>query len=159
MVFKGPAGFQRVIFIVMNVAIGILVSIALTVLIMQQPLTVMGIGISTLTSFFIGYAVSDLVPAMAWGQALAQKMGLKGGIGAHFVSSAVLAFFMGTFILLFMAFINVFPVAGFEGAAGFFAGAYLLVLAVAYAAILIFLPVAMKIAGAVSGFNPAQAAQ
>lgn len=155
MVFKGPAGFQRVIYITMNIVIGILLSIALTALVMHQPLNALSIAISALTSFFIGYVVSDLVPAMSWGQALAGRMGLT-GIAAHFVSSAVLAFFMGTFILLFMAVINVLPTAGIGGFAGFFVGSYPLVLAAAYVAILIFLPLAMKLASSVSGFNPAQ---
>lgn len=155
MVFKGPAGFQRIIYIAMNVVIGILLSTALTVLVMHQPLSVLGVAVSALTSFFIGYVVSDLVPAMAWGQSLAGRMGLK-GIGAHFVSSAVLAFFMGTLILLFMAVINVLPEAGVEGFAGFFASAYLLVLAAAYVAILVFLPLATRLATSISGFDPAQ---
>lgn len=154
MVFKGPAGFQRIIYIVMNIVIGLLLSIALTVFVMHQPLSVLGIAISTLTSFFIGYVVSDLIPAMAWGQALAGRMGLTGA-AAHFISSAVLAFFMGTLILLFMAVINVLPTAGIAGLAGFFIGAYPLVLVAAYVAILVFLPLAMKIAISISGFNPA----
>lgn len=154
MVFKGPAGFQRVIYIVMNIVIGILLSIALTVFVMHQPLSVLGIAISALTSFFIGYVASDLIPAMAWGQELAGRMGLT-GVAAHFISSAVLAFFMGTLILLFMAVINVLPTAGVTGLVGFFISAYPLVLIAAYVAILIFLPLAMRIATSISGFNPA----
>lgn len=157
MVFKGPAGFQRVIYIVMNIVIGILIGSALTVIIMRQPITPTGLFTSTLTSFFIGYVVSDLIPAMAWGRMLAGRMGLRNNIAAHAVSSAVLAFFMGTFILLFMAIINVLPVGGLEGVIGFFVGAYLLVLVVAYVSILIFLPLATKLAIAISKFDPAQA--
>ena len=55
-----------------------------------------------------------------------------------------------------MAVINVLPTAGIGGFAGFFVGSYPLVLAAAYVAILIFLPLAMKLASSVSGFNPAQ---
>ena len=87
---------------------------------------------------------------------LAQRMGLRNGLAVHAVSSAVLAFFMGTFILLFMSIINVLPVGGLAGVAGFFIGSYLLVLAVAYLSILIFLPFASKLASTISKFNPAQ---
>lgn len=157
MVFKGPAGFQRIVYIVMNVVIGVVVTLCLNLLVTHEPIVFAGFLQSVVLSFFIGYCASDLVPAMAWGQKLAAKLGLVGGVGAHFVSSAVLAFFMGTIILFFCAFINVFAAAGMLAVLGFFASAYGVVLLAAYASILVFLPIGMKIARAISGFDPAAA--
>lgn len=155
MVFKGPAGFQRIIYIIMNVVIGIVVSLCLTAFVMHAPITFPGILQSTVLSFFIGYCCSDLVPAMAWGQALAKKMGVKNGVAVHFISSAVLAFFMGTLILFFCAFVNVFTTAGIAGVLGFFLSAYPLVLLAAYVSILVFVPLGSKIAAGITGFDPA----
>lgn len=157
MVFKGPAGFQRIIYIFMNVVIGIVLSMCLMAFVMHVPVTPIGVIQSAALSFFIGYVVSDLIPAMAWGQMLAAKIGAK-GLAAHLISSAVLAFFMGTFILFFCAFINVVTAAGMMGVLGFFISAYPLVLAAAFVCIAAFLPAAMKLAVAISGFNPAAAA-
>ncbi len=157
MVFKGPAGFQRIIYIVMNLVIGILVGAAVTLFVVHAPLTLTGMIVSMALSFFIGYSVSDLVPAMAWGQALVAKLGVKNPIAAHFISSAVLAFFMSVLILFFMAIINILGVGGFEAVLGFFVSAFPLVLAVVYVAILVFVPIGSKLAAAISGFNPSQA--
>lgn len=159
MVFKGPAGFQRIIYIIMNVVIGVVVSLCLMAFIMHAPITFEGVLQSTALSFFIGYSCSDLVPAMAWGQMLAGKLGVRNGIGVHFISSAVLAFFMATLILFFCAFINVFTTAGMPGVIGFFVSAYPLVLFAAYVSILVFVPIGSKIAAGVSGFDPASAGQ
>lgn len=154
MIFKGQAGFQRVIYIAMNVVIGVVLSACITIFVMGAPITVEGLAPSVVTSFFIGYTVSDLVPALDWGYALAEKLGAKGRVAVHLISSAVLAFFMGTLILLFMAFLNVFAQGGMAGVVSFFASAYGLVLVAAYACILAFLPLVMKLAGAVTGFRP-----
>ena len=156
MVFKGPAGFQRIVFIIMNIAMGIAITLILNIVVLHAPITLVGMVQSVALSFFVGYTASDLVPAMDWGRALAAKMGLTNGIGAHLVSSAVLAFFMATIILFFCALINVLTTAGMAGVMGFFMMGYPVVLAVAFVAIVLIVPLAMKIAVALSGFDPAQ---
>lgn len=156
MLFKGPAGFQRIIYIIMNIVIGIVVSLCLMIGVMQVPVTPDGLLKSVVLSFFIGYTVSDLVPAMNWGNALAAALKVRNQLGAHFISSAVLAFFMGTFILFFCAYINIYDLAGMPGVIGFFISAYWLVLLAAYVSILIFVPLGGKVATAISGFDPAK---
>lgn len=157
MVFKGPAGFQRVVFVIMNIVMGIVITLSLNLLVLHAPVTVEGMAQSLVLSFCVGYTVSDLIPAMTWGQMLAAKLGLKGGFGAHIVSSAVLAFFMATLILFFCALVNVITVAGMPGVLGFFVSSYPIVLLMAFIAIVIFVPLAMKAATAISGFDPTQA--
>ncbi|WP_165173434.1 hypothetical protein [Adlercreutzia sp. ZJ242] len=155
MVFKGPAGFQRIVYIIMNVVMGIVITVCLNVLVLHAPITVDGMLTSCVLSFAVGYTVSDLVPAMDWGRALAAKLGLKpGSLGTHLVSSAVLAFFMGTLILFFCALVNVLSVGGIQGVLGFFMMGYPIVLAAAFVAIVLCVPAAMKVAAAISGFDP-----
>ncbi len=156
MLFKGPAGFQRIIYIIMNIVIGIVVSLCLMICIMHVPITPDGLLKSVVLSFFIGYTVSDLIPAMSWGNALVSALKVKNSLVAHFISSAVLAFFMGTFILFFCAYINIYDMAGMSGVFGFFISAYGLVLLAAYISILIFVPLGGKVATAISGFDPAK---
>ncbi len=156
MVFKGPAGFQRIVYIIMNIVVGVLVTLALNLLVLHAPITPAGMIQSVVLSFFVGYTVSDLVPAMTWGRMLAAKMGMRDGLGAHLISSVVLAFFMGTFILFFCALINVLTVGGMPAVIGFFISGYPVVLAAAFVAIVLFVPLAMKVGAAISGFNPAE---
>ena len=158
MLFKGPAGFQRIIYIIMNIVIGIVVSLCLMIGVMQVPVTADGLLKSVVLSFFIGYTVSDLIPAMNWGNALAAALKVRNPLGAHFISSAVLAFFMGTFILFFCAYINIYDLAGMPGVIGFFISAFWLVLLAAYVSILVFVPLGGKVATAISGFDPAKGA-
>ncbi len=156
MLFKGPAGFQRIIYIIMNIVIGIVVSLCLMVAIMHVPITPDGLLKSVVLSFFIGYTVSDLIPAMKWGNALASALKVRNPLGAHVISSAVLAFFMGTFILFFCSYINIYDLAGMAGVFDFFVSAYGLVLLAAYISILVFVPLGGKVATAISGFDPAK---
>ena len=155
MVFKGPAGFQRIVYILMNVIIGIVMSTCITLFVLKAPLTPGGIIQSSVLSFFIGYTVADLVPAMTWGQLLAATIGVR-KLAAHVVSSAVLAFFMGTFILLFCAIVNTLAEGGPMAVAGFFVSAYPIVLAVAFVCVVAFLPLCVKVATCLSGFDPAK---
>lgn len=159
MVFKGPAGFQRIVFVIMNVVVGICVSLALTVVVMGAPIDPVDLVRSIVLSFFVGYTVSDLVPGMAWGKMLAAKLGFPKGIVNHLISSAVLAFFMGTFILFFCGFINLIMVGGMPGVGGFFLMAYPTVLIVSFIDIVVFVPPSMKIAAAISGFDPDAASE
>lgn len=159
MVFKGPAGYQRVIYIIMNLVIGLAVNLVLSMLVTKTPITTTGLVQGIALSFFIGYSVSDLVPAMAWGQTLAAKLKIRNPLGTHFVSSLVLTFFMATLILFFCALINILTVAGLDAVIGFFLMAYPLVFVVVYAIILVFVPIGAMIAKSISGFDPSQQPQ
>ncbi len=149
----------------MNIWMNVFLNIALNVAV---PLVVQGAtgatGLLTPIGFIqgmvmgllLGYACGDLIPAKAWGDKLAAKLNLK-GVAAHLVSCAVLALVFVTALLFTISFINNVVTSGIMGVIGFFVMVYPGVLASAYAAIVLTLPLAVRLSVACSGFDPAKA--
>lgn len=163
MIFKGPAGFGRVIGIVLNTVMCAILSIYVLWVVQNIPgnenlpiLTPLGFLVSFIESFAVGYIVGDLIPALSWGQKLAGAIKAK-GLAAHFVSVAILALVMVTCISFICMFTTNVQTLGMAGVIGLWSMIYPVLLIAGYIALLISVPIAMKIAKAVSGFDPTAA--
>ena len=154
---KGPIGFGRMVNLVMNILMGI--SISLVVLIsVHAPLTPDVVVQSWFCSFIIGYTFGDLIPIASLGPAICGKLGIRGGAGFYIINSICLAIYFGTVILFGMSIINNLATAGWGAVFGFFAMMWPIVAIAAIIFVLAYLWLAQLIAKGVSGFDPAKAA-
>lgn len=158
---KGPIGFARFTSLFMSVFIGIVLGIVLLVLgqdvsAMSPEQIVLSIVQSLAMSIPIGYAVSDFLPSMQIGERLADAIGAK-SVARHLVVSLVLGVVNITIILALCMIIVFLAGAGFSGAFGAFASLWLPAVIAGTIAIAVTLPLAKKIASAISGFSPAEA--
>lgn len=118
------------------------------------PFSIVLFGQYVLISLGIGYVLSDWIPAYAIGQMVARKMGIKNKFLIHAVAVVVLD---GIFVTL-CSFLNCFAAFGADllqpwlGCLPFYLG-------FGYIALLIALPIGMKLATAISGFDPEAALQ
>lgn len=101
MLFKGPAGFARLMNIFLNIILGIGIACILMGIMTKQTgmqiLTPFNVFCSLVVSFCVGYFVGDIYPGLIWGAKLAQKMHL-GKAGTYVVMCVVMGLGMGLFI-------------------------------------------------------------
>ena len=161
---KGPSGFGRIVNGVMNIIMCAILSIYVLWTVQNLPgnealpiFTPLGFLVSFVTSFCVGEFVGDHVPGLAWGQKLAGALGVKSKVGVHFISVAVLALVMITSISFICTWINNIQGAGWDGTFAAWIMVYPFLLASGYVVELIMLPLAMKMAAAISGFDPSKA--
>lgn len=155
---KGPIGFGRMVNLVMNIIVGLAVSLVVLVCV-HAPLIPNIIVQSWFCSFVIGYSFGDLIPIASLGPAICRKAGIRGGAGNYIISSVCLGLYFGTVILFGMSIINNLSTAGWIAVFGFFGQMWLIVAVSAVVFVLVFLWLAQAIAKGVSGFDPAQAAR
>lgn len=163
-VLKGPAGFGLIMNMTMNLILGLVLSVVVLSTIQGLPGNE-GLPIFTPVSFFVGAVqamivgvfVGDLFPALQWGQKLAGALHVKNKVGAHFIVSLVLAFVMATCITFLCMFLNNFQTGGMQMVIGGWLAIYPVTLGCAYPLVLVALPLVMKMATSISGFNPATA--
>lgn len=155
---KGPIGFGRVVNIVMNIILGLCMSLVM--------LTAAGVPLlpeivieAWFASFCIGYSFGDIIPVASWGPALCAKLNLRGGIGFYLINSVILGVYFGTIISFGNMLINNLPTLGWAAVFGGFVASWPLVALSAVVLVIIFLWLAQKIAKAISGFDPAAAAR
>jgi len=144
--------FGMILSLFMNIIMGsVLTLIAFKV--GGVPFSAVLFGQYVLISLGLGYVLSDWIPAYAIGQMLASKMGIKNNFLIHAVAVAVLD---GIFVTL-CSFLNSFAAFGADlfqpwlGCLPFYLGS-------GYIVLLIVLPIGMKLATAISGFDPVAAA-
>ena len=154
---KGPIGFGRMVNLVMNILMGIAISLVVLVIV-KAPLTPDVIIQSVFCSFCIGYTFGDLVPISNLGPVLCGKLGIEGGAGMYIINSVCLGLYFGTVILFGMSIINNLSTAGWGAVFGFFGSMWPIIAVAAIAFVLVFLWLAQLIAKSVSGFDPAKAA-
>lgn len=166
MILKGPAGFGRVVNAVMNVIMCSILSFYVLWTVQNIPgnealpiLTPLGFFVSLVESFCVGMLVGDFLPALSWGQRLAKALHAKGRIGSHFISVFVLALVMITSISFVCTWLNNVQTAGMAGTWEAWLMVYPFLLVSGYVVELISLPLAFKIAAAISGFDPSMVAQ
>ncbi|WP_234122553.1 hypothetical protein [Clostridium hydrogenum] len=131
----------------MNLIIGIVMTtVALNLL---HAVSLIAFFQNVILSLGIGYLVGDLLPAVAWGDKLANALGCKNKFLRHLVSSLVIGFCLITVISLICQFIafgtGMMPI-WLKCIPYFYVFGTL--------AILIAIPIVLKIAILLTGFNP-----
>lgn len=96
---------------IINIFVGVAVCVVLGLYIqyVNNAFTPALIFHGVVSSFFVSYFIGDIIPGKAWGDLLAEKMGLKQGITQHFISTIVLAFCMVTPISFLSTYVSVGP--------------------------------------------------
>ena len=151
---KGPIGFGRVVNIVMNIILGLCMSLVM--------LTAAGVPLLpeiVIEAWFASFCIGDIIPVASWGPALCAKLNLRGGIGFYLINSVILGVYFGTIISFGNMLINNLPTLGWAAVFGGFVASWPLVALSAVVLVIIFLWLAQKIAKAISGFDPAAAAR
>lgn len=154
---KGPIGFGRLVNLVMNIILGICMSLVILVAV-GAPLLPEVVIEAWFASFCIGYAFGDIIPIASAAPAICRAIGTRSPIVLYIVSSIVLGLYFGTIILFGNALINNLPTMGWGAVFGFFVGYWPIVAVAAIVLVAIFLWLAQRIAAAISGFDPAKAA-
>ena len=163
MVFKGPAGFGRVMNIVMNI---VLCSCFSTYALwaaqhvpanVDQPIfTPIGVFVSIVMSFCVGMTIADLFPSFLWGPKLADRIGLK-GIAAYALAVLIVTIVMVTAMSFRCTWMNNVQRGGMEVVMRSFISTYPVMFIGGYIIEFIITKPAMKLATAISGFDPARA--
>ncbi len=159
---KGPAGFGLIMNVTMNLILGLVLSVVVLTIMQGVPgneeipiFTPISYLVAVIQATIVGVFVGDLLPALQWGQKLAGSLHVKNKIGVHFITSFVLAFVMATSITFICMFLNNFQTGGIEMVVSAWFLIWLPALICAYPLVLITLPLIMKMASSISGFNPA----
>lgn len=158
MKFKGPEGFERVISLQINLIVGMIVSACILTSLQGLPESLDDVSArflpwaqSTILSFFVGFAMTDLLPTMKWSLQLIGHFRIKNAFACHVIKSVVIGSIMGTCILFFCSLINNI-VSG--GVMDFFWAQLLVVLAGAVGTVFVFLKPVTFVARTVTGFDP-----
>lgn len=114
--------------------------------------------VSFIDSFFIGMFIGDWIPAHGWGMKLAAALKIKNRVGQHLISVAILCFCMVTCVSFLATYISNIQTAGWDGVIASWLMVYPALLGLGYVLQVLTLPLAFKIAAAISGFDPAKAA-
>ena len=161
MIFKGPGGFGRVLNIVMCIVMCVVLSVIILSTMQGVPgnetlpiFTLLGFGVSFLMSFCVGYVVGDLFPALSWGRKLCDAFHIENKIAVHAVSSFVLAFTLITLVSVSCVWMTNAQSLGLDACVGIWMMVYPPLLGAGYLVILVILPLAMRLASAISGFDP-----
>ncbi len=164
MVFKGPAGFGRIVNALMNLIMCAVLSAYVLWSVQNVPgneglpiFTPIAFFVSWVDSFCVGMFIGDFVPGLAWGNKLADALHVKNKVGRHFVSVLVLAFVMITSISFICTWINNVAAGGMAAVVQSWLMVYPFLLCSGYVVELVSLPICMKAARAISGFDPAAA--
>jgi hypothetical protein len=150
---KGPIGFGRTVNLVMNIILGLCMTLVILVAV-GAPLAPEAIIESWFASFCIGYTFGDLIPIASAGPAICKALKMRNPIGFYVINSIVLGAYFGTIILFGNALINNLPTMGWGAVFGFFMGFWPIAVGAAIVLVIIFLWLAQKIAASVSGFDP-----
>lgn len=164
MIFKGPGGFGRIVNILMCTIMCIVLSLIILTIIQNIPgnealpiLTPLGFAVSFVMSFAVGFVVADILPLLTWGHKLCAAIGIKNKVVVHFISCFILAFGLITCVSIACVWITNVQTLGLDASIAIWTMVYPPMLGVGYVVILITLPLMMKIATAISGFNPQEA--
>ena len=150
---KGPIGFGRTVNLVMNIILGLCMTLVILVAV-GAPLAPEAIIESWFASFCIGYTFGDLIPIASAGPAICKALKMHNPIGFYVINSIALGAYFGTIILFGNALINNLPTMGWGAVFGFFMGFWPIAVGAAIVLVIIFLWLAQKIAASVSGFDP-----
>lgn len=166
MIFKGPGGFGRVLNIGMCAVMCVVLSLIILTTLQNLPgneqapiFTFVGFWVSFVMSFCVGYVVGDVFPALAWGQSLCRALRIKNKAATHIISSFVLAFVLITLVSVACVWITNIQAMGLDGSIGIWLLVYPYLLGIGYLVIVLILPLIMRLATAISGFDPKEMPQ
>ncbi len=135
---------------IINLFLNIILCVSLSCYVLSHNglLTLETFIVSFVSSFCIGYTIGDLVPGKMWGDKVAAALGLRANsLVAHFVSTILLAFVMVTSIS-FLA--NLVALGVNEHMIRAWLSLYPILWLGGYLLLLIFLPIGIKIAAALT---------
>lgn len=158
MPYKGLLGFKRMTNLFMNLFMGLVLGIVLLFLIndvstMNAQSTARTYVQSLIMSVFVGYALGDFIPALDIGRQCAGRLHMKRGWSKHLVMSFIVAVINVTLILCICMIIVLFREGGIDAVAMMIVQTWLPAVLAGFVAISVFLPLAMKMAAAISGFQ------
>jgi len=163
MIFKGPGGYGRIVNGFMNVLMCAALSFYVLWTVQNIPgnealpiLTPLGFFVSFVQSFCVGMFVGDWVPGHAWGVKLATALKIKNKVVHHMVSVVVLAFVMVTSISFICTWLTNVQTMGMAGVWASWTMVYPVLLVGGWCILALALPVAFKLAAAISGFDPSK---
>lgn len=159
---KGPQGYATIVNIAMNVLLGLIISIAVLLYMgtfMPVPLTAEAVIGSTVSSFFVGFAVGMLLPIMDWAFAIIGALKVKNGFVQYLIIACTLGACMGVCITCGNAIISQIGVGGWPAVGGFIASFIGFIVLCAVALVIVFLKPVQIMAAKISGFDPAAAMQ
>ena len=156
----GPAGFGECMNIFMNIAMGIIITLAINICVcMQVGMNIMtpeAVIASWFSSFVIGYTAGELGDPMGWAMKLAAKV-KAGGFVTWVIQAVVLGTYFGMIILAGNMLVNNLAAGGVAAWLGGFATWAVFVEICAVIAVFVIIKPCMALSASVSGFNPAQA--
>ncbi|MBQ9003605.1 MAG: hypothetical protein IJ087_17300 [Eggerthellaceae bacterium] len=150
---KGPVGFGKLVNLLMNLAMGLIVSIAV-LLSSGAPLNDVTIVPAWLSSFVLGYAAGDIVPISKWCNSAAAHVSRGSRIIAHLIISLFMGIYFGMVILAGNSIINALPGGDWLAVGSFFISNIVTVLVTAVVTVCIILQPMQIFAAKISGFNP-----
>ena len=161
--FKGPAGFGRIVNIVMNV----LLCAALNYYVLwynQQllgpdvpVLTLFGWFVSFVQSMFVGITFGDLVPGFAWGHKVAAALGVKNPTAAYVIACCVHALVLVSLISFICTWLASVQTAGMAGVIAGWNAIWPMAVLLGAIILILFMNPVMKMASKASGFDPTAA--
>lgn len=157
--YKGPAGYGRIMNFVMNLLITIcFVIMNLWIAQSYEPnapiFTPINFMLNLVTGFGVAYTVGDTLPLVNLGNKAAAHF--KNRVASTLVSTAVMAFLFATILSLVLGWVNNFLRLGAIGTFFAWLSGYPLTLLVAFVVVLAAVPVGSAIARSISGFDPRQ---
>lgn len=159
--YKGPIGFGRLANMLMTAIMCAILGVYILWTNQNLPgneaapiFTVAGYCAAFFESFILGYTVGDLVPVSKWGGRVAHALHATGKVSSTLVNALVFDLIFTTCLSLGCSFINNVGTSGLAGVLAGCSATYIGCLVIAFIAIVLFQPLALKGAAAISGFNP-----
>lgn len=155
--YKGPAGFGRILNIVVNFIISVFfVSLILGMAQSQAPMAPIFTPLNFIVAFIPGlavaYLIGDLFPFANWGNKAYEKIGSK--VAATLVRALIMNFCFTTSISLVLCWVNNVQSVGLVGSLMAWWTVYPIGLVGVFFLVLIAVPLGTYIAKTVSGFDP-----
>ena len=154
--FKGPAGFGRIMNIIMNFIISLGITMCIMYLLQKAtgaPLfTFANVIAGTVCGTFVGYVYGDIIPFPIWGIMLGMKMHAPRFV-TYLIYCIITGLGMATLILPTLAFINNFGTGGWPAVGQFIAQFLPWAWIIAPVLAILFMWLSQAIAKAISGVD------
>ena len=155
--YKGPAGYGRIL----NIVVGLIISIFFVCLALglaqaavpEAPIfTPLAFFVSLVSGFCVAYVVGDAMPFVNWSNAAALR--IQHPVGAFLARVIIMDVCFVTVLSVILCWVNNIQTMGIMGTIQAWLGLYPIGLAGTFVILLFTLPLGEAIASAISGFNP-----